>query len=277
MSEIGLLEVRLDPGLVRGDDREQRHLRLHLLAGLQLHVDGNPVHGSQDARFGQIEPGPVAQRLLLAHEGMIVDGHVGGAADAGQHALELLSRHGDAVAGGGGAVLDLLELARRDHAAAREFAVARGLLCEIGGASPCFGKLRACFLVTGLQRGDLLAEGVELGFRALQSQLVGNGIDLDEQVALGDAGVVANGHLDDAPRDLGGHLHDVGLDVGVLGRHVASAREPQEDADSANEQGHADEQDETQRAARQWPHDSSSANESLSLALAASVPASPPS
>ena len=68
--EVGLLEVGLDPGPAVGDEREQRRLRLDLLAELQLEVDDHAGARRLDLGVGEIERGAVAQRLLLAHRGV---------------------------------------------------------------------------------------------------------------------------------------------------------------------------------------------------------------
>ena len=90
------------------------------------------------------------------------------------------------------------------------------------------------FLVLGLglAQADLQllhrrARRIELGLRLGEHELVGLRIEAHEHFSGSDAGVVANRELADAALHLAGNLGDVGLDVGVLGRGVAPALQPE--------------------------------------------------
>ena len=64
----------------------------------------------------------------------------------------------------------------------------------------------------------------------------------DQQIARLDLGVVAHVHLEHAAGDLRRDLRDVGLDVGVLGRDVAAAPQPEQQRGQHHRHGHADQQ-----------------------------------
>jgi hypothetical protein len=92
------------------------------------------------------------------------------------------------------------------------------------------------------QRAQLTARGIELCISLGQRHPEGLGIDGEEHVAGLDLGMVADVHLVHAAGDLGGNLGNVGLDIGVLGRDVAPAPEPEQQRCQDRHARHATEQ-----------------------------------
>ena len=121
--------------------------------------------------------------------------------------------------------------------------LALGLHLEI--EHPALGFL---VLGLGLAQADLEllhrgARRIELGLGLGERQLVGLRIEAHEHLALRDRGMVANRELGDAALHLAGDLGDVGLHVGVLGRGVAPALQPERQRGKDDERRHRDEQD----------------------------------
>jgi hypothetical protein len=127
VGEVGLLEVGLQPRPAVGDQREQRRLRLDLLAELQLEIDDDAGARRLDLGIGKIERRAVAQRQLLAHGGELIGRPVGLAAERRLHARDALVQHREPVLAFLLLAVGLLDPRRRADAAAGQFALALGL------------------------------------------------------------------------------------------------------------------------------------------------------
>ncbi len=82
------------------------------------------------------------------------------------------------------------------------------------------------------------------GFRLLEGEAGGFGVDAEQQVALVDGVVLAHGDLDDAAGDVGGEHRLVLLEIGVVGRDIAPAGHPEIPAGQHKGERHDQHEDE---------------------------------
>ena len=90
-------------------------------------------------------------------------------------------------------------------------------------------------LVGGAELLDLEPSAGERGLGAGKRDAVGLGVDAEQELAGRDRVVLARRDVDDPPGDVGGDRHLVLLDVGVVGRGIAAAGQPEIAADREEE------------------------------------------
>jgi hypothetical protein len=120
--------------------------------------------------------------------------------------------------------LSLIDLLLRDEALAAERAQPAG-----GAAGEVEVGLRAAGLLGGDRRGRTLggdnallrrergAGNIELCLGGLYSELVGHGVEPEQQLAFGNAGILGDRQFDNAAADQGRHVHHLGIECGILG------------------------------------------------------------
>src|SRR4029077_6836549 len=129
--KIGFLEVGFDPGPALGDQREQRYLRLHLLAGLKAEIEDGAGAGCLDLGVVQIQRSAVAQRDLLPHGRVTVGRLVRIASEGYFDAADRRLQQSEGVALLLLLAVGLLDPRRRADAAAGKLALALRLQLQI--------------------------------------------------------------------------------------------------------------------------------------------------
>ena len=91
-----------------------------------------------------------------------------------------------------------------------------------------------------LELFDSRASGIDVGIGLGQRELIGRGIEPNQQFIRLDDRVVLDPNLDDTAGNFTGDLGDVSLDVGVFGGDVAAALQPEGKRTDNDEHRHAD-------------------------------------
>ena len=251
---LGLLEVGDDIGFAQRHQRHELAAGAHILADADLPGPHHPGGRRPDDGAIQVDPGLFdggAGQLDLGQRLAARGGQGGGGATLGlQSGLGL----GDAGAGLGGAGTLGLDALVRDPALRGQTAVTIGLgagevglglgLGDPGGAgldlSPFLGG-------AGIDIVDGSQGGAELGLGLGQGGAGVGIVQPDQDIAGLNPLVVRDQHLDDAPVDLAGNQHGVGLDKGVVGLFPTLLALPPDDA--PHEQDDADDAGDNQRKA----------------------------
>ena len=239
MGQFRLLQIGFDPGLPPGDDREYGLAGLDIFAGLQFDIADDAADRSMDNGAFEIEPGRIAQRLLLPVHRVALDRRIERSAQFHQHPvhplpghLRLLANHLCPLTGDCQIVLRRFQLDPGRGAAPLQTAkpfhlrlvVANGLK-RLAPLALRYLQLACRDVIFGPQAEQFVAHHSQFRLGAGEANLDGDGIDPEEQVAGADFLMVAHGDIHDPSLDIGADLDDVVLHIGVFGRHIASAGE----------------------------------------------------
>ena len=173
VGQVGFLEVGFEPGPAVGDDREQRRLRLDLLAELEPEIDDHAGAGRLDLGVGQIQRRAIAQRLLFADRGVLVGRPVRLAAERRLDAGDALVQHREAVLPLLFLAVGLLDPGGRSDAASGQIAMTFGLGLKIRQFVLGLGGLGPDLAQAHLELLDGGTRGIGLGFGLGERQLVG--------------------------------------------------------------------------------------------------------
>ncbi len=238
VGELGFLQVRLDPDVLVGDDREQRRLGLDELTRLELDLADPARRGRVDLGALHVEQAAVVGGLGLQELGVILGLQVGLALEAGEDLAYLALQDGDLLLRRGGVAARLVVALAADIAAFQQAGAALEGVVEIGPVVARELELGDLDPVGGAARFDLRAGAVALGRGVIQRDAVGLVVEAEQQLAGLHRVVLAHLHGQHLARHLRGDRHLVGLDVGVLAGHVALAGDVVIGADQGRRAGH---------------------------------------
>ena len=220
---MDLLEVDLDPRIAGRDQREHQVAGLDVFAGLEP----DRAQHAGDRRIGrgvrQVERRAVAPRLGLQIQRVTLDRRVEFAAQLGEHHAVALAQHLDLLARHFEIVQRRVELGARAGALGLELLLAFVLDDEVARALAGGGDLALALAVLRAHRRDALAYDGQLCVGRGERNLIGLGVELEQELAFLDPLVVGDQHPDDAAVDVGADVDDSGLHIGVLGGHVTPA------------------------------------------------------
>ncbi len=229
--QVGFLVVGLDPDVFGGDDAEYGDAGGHVLARLQIEVGDDAVDRRVHLGVRKIERGAIAQCARLAHRRLLVGRARGIAAEPGADLSDFLRGDQDLVAGVAQRAFRRIHAGPRDDAGAGQRVLALVVLLLVGEIALGKRQARDLLVVERADRPDFLDGGGKLRFGAGERDAQRLGVDAEQQRAALDHLVGIDKDLDDAPRDIGADDDLVGLDVGVIGRNEAAAREVEVAAD----------------------------------------------
>ncbi len=175
----------------------------------------------------------------------------GVAAEIGEDGEPLLPHRAGALAGGDQVLLGLLEPGARGVAAPGERLEAVEDALVIGDFLLGFPELQPRAVPGRAQRADFVAHHRELRVGLGERDAERLGIDREDRVARPDEGVLVHEDFGDPAPDFGADLDQIGLHIGVLGRHIAPGSDPVMRAHQNDRARHHDEQEYAKQSA---PH-----------------------
>jgi hypothetical protein len=250
VGELGFLEIGLDPGITRLDERKHLGAFRDVLADIEL-VDlaDNAVLGRANRRAREVERGLLLRRQRRLHGGVRIDRRVGIAVERRRRRVDRFLRQLHLRIGLLRSKPALVERRRRGEALPGQFRRTGKLAMPYLGSRLVGFQLRFGGFIGGLQLLD-----VEPGLGQRRVGLVDGdperlGIDLEEHVASLDLLVLFDVHLDDLAGDIRRDRRHRLLHIGVVGLDVASARQPEIGAARRQKQRHAEHQHQAQQPA----------------------------
>ncbi len=226
-AKLGFLEVGIDPGITRLDQREKGGARRDILA----HAEGRRLRDDAVRRRGdggavEVVGSLVARGERREHRGVLVDVEIGLAAKRGERALHGLVGGGLAFAG-----LQEIPFGGVETRGGDDALVRKRLLAVVVGPVVVEIAFRRIRLRDGLRIGrlhlpDVQARGRERGIGLFERDPVRLRIDLEERIARLYDAVVMHHDPGHAARHRGADRHPRLLEVGVVGRLVAPAGQP---------------------------------------------------
>ena len=250
VGEVGLLEVRLDPAVAGLDDGEHRRRGRDVLADLQpVRLRDDAGARRLDVGVGEVELRLVAlgERCLHHRVGLGVDRGI--SAEGGERRLAPLPGLAQRLLGGVEVVLGRVEIRLGGDALVEEALLAIERLPLEGDVVLRGLLLGHRLLVGGAELLDLEPGAGQRRLGAGKRDAVGLGIDAEQELAGRHRVVLAGRDIDDASRDVGGDRHLVLLDIGVVGRGIAAAGQPEIAADQEQDGGDDRHDDESPPAA----------------------------
>jgi hypothetical protein len=195
VGELALLEISLDPHILRRDEREQRTRGVDVIADLQLlDLGDDAILGSADDGVRQIEFGAFQHRARLQHRRVVLDRDAGIAAQICRNRGELLARRIARLARTVERVAQLVHLHLRGNAGGEQPVLPVVFALLIGERVLGAGELRLPLTIGRLQRLHLEARAAQARLRFLHGNAKRRIIDAEQHRTFLDEFVVV--HID---------------------------------------------------------------------------------